>query len=111
MGGAISQIAAAFMAVQREKGTAAPALKIDCITFGAPNVGNREFTDYLNRNVNLRRIGYVGSGQMDIPEEEGLKYGFADIVTQVMHKRKAFSFTHMYPINLTDSLHIFFSSL
>lgn len=38
-------------------------------------VGDREFTDFLNRKVNLRRMAYVGSGQRDIPEEHRLVYG------------------------------------
>lgn len=38
-------------------------------------MGDREFTDYLNRKVNLRRVAYLGSGQLDIPEEKHLVYG------------------------------------
>lgn len=38
-------------------------------------MGDREFTDYLNRKVNLRRVAYLGSGQLDIPEEHHMVYG------------------------------------
>lgn len=38
-------------------------------------VGDREFTDYMNRKVNLRRVAYLGSGQLDIPEEHHTVYG------------------------------------
>lgn len=38
-------------------------------------MGDAEFTDYLNRKVNLRRVAYLGSGQLDIPEEKHLVYG------------------------------------
>ncbi len=38
-------------------------------------MGDREFTDYLNRKVNLRRVAYLGSGQLDIPEEKHMVYG------------------------------------
>lgn len=38
-------------------------------------MGDREFTDYLNRKVNLRRVAYLGSGQLDIPEEHHIVYG------------------------------------
>lgn len=38
-------------------------------------MGDREFTDYMNRKINLRRVAYLGSGQLDIPEEKHMTYG------------------------------------
>lgn len=77
LGGAISQIAAAFMVQHHFH------LKINCITFGSPQVGDRVFTDFLNTKINLRRLAYLGSGQLDIIAERGLNYGLGDVITQV----------------------------
>lgn len=94
----MAQVSAAIMA------THFPDLEVHCVTFGSPQVrvpssrdgarphtrfsesnphvigllwqvGDCEFTDYVARKVNLRRVAYLGSGQLSIPEEHHFVYG------------------------------------
>ena len=54
---------------------------IDVVAIGAPQVGDEEFTCYAGRNLNMRRIVYLGSGQRDNVEETGRwSYGIGDAI-------------------------------
>lgn len=111
----MAQVSAAIMA------THFPKLDVHCVTFGSPQVrvpssrdgtprrtrffnsnphvvrllwqvGDCEFTDYVARKVNLRRVAYLGSGQLDIPEEHHLVYGAllaCFLATHIMSKGAA----------------------
>jgi hypothetical protein len=51
------------------------------VAFGAPQVGDAEFTCFVASNVNMRRVAYVGSGQRnDVREERLFAYGIGDLV-------------------------------
>lgn len=70
-----------------------PHLKISTVTFGAPNAGDVEFTDWADRYINSRRIMYMGSGQSDFAEENGLKYGIGDMIPQMPVACKGYNLT------------------
>ena len=60
------------------------------ILFSLIQVGDAEFTAYVDRHVNSRRIMYVGSGQTDFDGAGGLKYGIGDMIPQMPMACQAF---------------------
>lgn len=59
-----------------------PELTVSAVTFGAPNVGDKELVDWVEQRVNLRRIEYLGD-KPGGPSNRLMK-GWGDIIPQVL---------------------------
>ena len=54
-----------------------PHLKVDLVTFGAPNVGDEGFARGFNERVNNRHVTFTGVGKL------GESYHLGDWIAQV----------------------------